>query len=195
MAGLKHHDQLDQLLNDEGLTAKCSKTRYNKLVEFEPDKYDYKDVNAYTCVIKSDDDVIANIVFTMDELKDGTKYAYIERVDNYYPVQIERKKLDKQKHIYIVGSFIIFKAVRKAKKLGAKYILLLPLDTGSGKLFKYYKSLGFKCTPDQLNPTNFPDELIRDPTIQEWYLNCNFMIGYVDDILGKCCDRIMYKDA
>lgn len=183
-------ENIDKILSQDGLTARCSKVQFKKLF------YDTStNEGEYRCVVKSDDEVIAEIEFTMKINDDGIKYAYIDRVDNDYPVQINRKKSGKQKEIYVVGSHVIFKAVRKAKKLGAKYILLLPLDTGSGKLFKYYKSLGFKCAPDEINPTDFPDMLeeLKDPTIFEWYENCSFMLGYTDDILKHCCKAIDYK--
>jgi hypothetical protein len=178
---LKDINELDKILSDEGLISRCYKNKE------EGD-------NEYRCVIKSDDEIISEIDFSIKETDEKIKYAYIDLVNNFYSIQIGRKKRDKQKHIYVVGAHIIFKAVIKAKKLGAKYILLLPMDSGSGKLFKYYKKLGFKCSSDRLNTTDYPDGLLDDPTIHEWYVNCYFMIGYINDILKHCCKAIEYRD-
>jgi hypothetical protein len=179
-------DHLDDIFSQEGLSSMCYKT---KLIS--PFKEE-KEYDQYRCVIKSNDVEIAEVEFTMKDDEDGNIYAYIEHVNNFYPVQIEQKRNKKQKEIYTVGSQIIFKAVLAAKKLGAKYILLLPLDTGSTKLFQYYKSLGFKCTTDLKTGTDFPlksDKL----DFMNWFVNCEFMIGNVSDILKHCCKAIEYK--
>lgn len=184
----KKIDDLDDIFSRKGLTATCYKTKINSPFKEE------KEHDEYRCVVKSNDEEIAEVEFTMKEDNDGNKYAYIEYVNNFYPVQIKLKRTKKQDEIYTVGSQIIYKAVMFAKKLGAKYILLLPLDQGSGKLFKYYKSFGFLCTTDLKTGTDFPNNLKdKEIDIMDWYRNCEFMIGNVDDILKNCCEEIQAK--
>ncbi len=165
---------IDRLFTQHGLVARCKHTSDTK----------------YVCCIKSDEEVIADVVFTIEEA-DGEKFVYIDMVENYHKKQHARKTKGLQEHIFMLGSHVLFKAIYKAKKLGAKYVLLMPLDKGSGKLFKFYKKLGFRCSKDEKSPTDYP--FGGNPTVQEWYENCIYMIGDINVILENCCDDITFK--
>lgn len=43
------------------------------------------------------------------------------------------------------GVKTLMDTLHKAKKRGAEFAVLLPLDDGTGKLFTYYYKLGFRC--------------------------------------------------
>jgi hypothetical protein len=56
------------------------------------------------------------------------------------------KDADLPKHVIKgAGAKILVETLHKAKKRGAKYAILLPLDDGSGKLLQYYYKFGFRC--------------------------------------------------
>ena len=66
-----------------------------------------------------------------------------------------------QKLIKGIGKQILLETLHKAKKRGAKIATLIPLDDGSGKLFRYYYNLGFRCVDGDLD-IGFTETLHND---------------------------------
>jgi predicted acetyltransferase len=97
----------------------------------------------------------------------------------------ELKKIkDLPKHLMKgAGEKILVETLRKAKKRGAKYAILMPLDDGSGKLFKYYYKFGFRCVGNddtvEAEEILYNDFITSDPKQQLDKTKENFVKCYI----------------
>lgn len=126
-------------------------------------------------------------------MKNGVVYIeglYRERA-NIQSLQRQLNKPSLFNDIHI-GKLLLFHALYQAKKGGATITGLIPLDDNTGRLYKYYYDLGYRCVD-----INQRDEPIENMKVNDYVpqlgaadknvYGCYFMVAPIDKILEKCC--------
>jgi predicted GNAT superfamily acetyltransferase len=110
--------------------------------------------------------------------KDQERVASVEfqfvSEDTVYIVKVDRHEKGEKG----VASRLLMDTLRKAKKRGAKFAVLEVSDGGSGKLYKYYYNLGFRCVGNKL--IKYDDEKDKEYSMRYRHLVHNREIPYND---------------
>ena|SRR5579872_2658845 len=165
---VKDIEEIYKIYRDNSLTSVCRKNTDESFGSFI---YKTSGKDNFICDVKKEDKTIAEIYVEWMDI-DTVYIASVKRLDN-------SNKTGKKIVDIPLGKILIFQALFKAKKRGATKVDLLPLDTGTNKLFKYYQSLGFDCYNEETGT------IIK--TSEPTYYNCNYMTAKINDVLKFCC--------